>query len=220
MLPVIRLIIVSFMLVSGAVTAQADKLIQIIIDNSGTLQNHEQADFAIRGFLGLKATEFRRSEFRDATVHIVTTHDPRTIYEGPARGLSRAITPLILPEVKFQQEGCNQLDEAINRMSRNVASRSATEVEIYVFSSLIHTGAPCVDVDLDLPQAVPSTIDITSLMPQQTTVLHFLWAHRLQEQTWANAIQRSPIFQTMREQGIDYIIRGEAVTTQFVLENL
>jgi hypothetical protein len=203
-----------------AAHAQTDKLIQIIIDNSSALRNPEQGAAAYGGILVFKARELQGVAGRNAKVHIVTTHNPRTIYDGEARRLFGSLQSLVAPQIKHQPEGCNQLGEAIERVRAHIARHAAKEVEIYVISSLIPTGAPCKNLRIKLPQPVPPNVDYQSLLQPQTTLLQFFWADRQQENVWAKAIEASGMLERIRNQGVDYAIRGEDSTRQYIADRI
>lgn len=212
------LISVSLIVTTGH--AQAQKLVEIIVDNSATLRNPDQGVAAYGAIIFDLARQLSGSAGRDTIAHIVTTHNPRSIYDGDARKLSRSLTQLIVPEIQHQPKGCNQLGDAIERVRSHISRNTATEVEIYVISSLIPTGAPCKNLRVRLPQAIPANVNYQSLLQPKTTKLHFFWADRQQEAVWSQAIERSGMLERLQKQEVDYSIRGEQATRQFITDRL
>ena len=196
--------------------AQAQKVYQVIIDNSGALRNPDDALKFGAGFLNDLADKLTGSAGRNALAHVVTTHNPRTIYEGNAKGLRAALDQYGAEVIRPVKDGCNQLDEAIDRTRSFAARYNVTEVETYVFSSLIWTPSPCANYRIKLPQPVPQQIDVRSLLLPQTTVLKFFWVDRQQETVWADHIEGNGMLGRIREQEVDYAIRGELATRNFV----
>jgi len=203
-----------------AAHAQTDKLIQFIIDNSSALRNPQQGAAAYGGILLFKARELQGVAGRNAKVHIVTTHNPRTIYDGEARNLFPDLQRIVAPQIKHQPAGCNQLGEAIERVRAHIARHAVKEVEVYVISSLIPTGAPCKNLRIRLPQPIPSNVDYQSLVQPETTVLQFFWADRQQETVWGKAIEASGLLERIRNQNVDFAIRGEDSTRQYIADQI
>lgn len=199
-----------------SVPAHADKLIQIIFDNSGALQNADQGILFGATFLNDLATKLQGSAGRNSVVHVVVTNNPRTIFEGSGRDLKTALDTYGAQEIAHVPDGCNQLAEAIDRASLFASQQVVDEIETYVFSSLIPTGAPC-NTRIRLPQPVPANINLRDLVRPETTVLKFLWADRQQERVWADYIRKSDLLQRIRDQEVDFTISGERTTQNFVI---
>lgn len=219
-----RVLTLAFCLTLAAIgsdaTAESKKLIQIVIDNSGALQNSETGQRTQSAWLQLISREMQRGAGRNNLVHIVTTHNPRTVWEGRGSALLRSYKLLVEPEIKQVTDGCNELGAALKRVRQHVARNLADEIEIYVFSSLIPTGAPCDKIRIQLPQPVPATIDLRSLIQPELTRLSFLWAEENQEVVWADFIERSGMLNDLIDYGVAYSIKGEVATRQEIVDML
>lgn len=215
----LTLAICVFAITTGsAARAEANKLIQIVIDNSATLQNPEEAVKFQAAWMLLFAKELRGSAGRDAQVHIVTTQNPRTVWEGPAPTLQNSFGLLVQSEIQHVADGCNELGTALDRVKQHISRTPTDDVEIYVFSSLIPTGAPCKDARIVLPQPVPQTIDLRSLVRPELSRLEFMWAEEGQAAVWADYFERSGLVETMNAQGVAFSLRGETTTRQKIIE--
>lgn len=209
-----------FTVICTNATADSRKLVQIVIDNSGALQNSETGQKIQFAWLQLVARDMQRGAGQNDLVHIVTTHNPRTVWEGRGSTLLRSYKLLVEPEIEQVPDGCNELGAALTRVRQHIARSLADEIEIYVFSSLIPTGAPCDKVRIQLPQPVPATIDLRSLIQPELTRLSFLWVEENQEVVWADFVERSGLLNDLIDYGVAYSIKGEVATRQEIVDML
>ena len=79
------------------------------------------------------------------------------------------------------------------------------------FSSLIHSGSPCSDVEIQLPQAPPADLDL-SFLASQPIVVRGYWAHHLQQRQWRERLVEAG--------ATDVIIHDEVGTASLLKEGL
>lgn len=165
--------------------------IQIVIDNSAALQGVEIAEGLKRQLL-FHVTELRkRSEWKFARVHIVSTNNPRNLYVGSPVDLFRNGSP-VLSQIATVKNGCSDLLGAFDQVRLNLELEKPQTALVLVFSSLIHTGAPCDRVSITLPQPVPEKLDLAFLKSDGMR-LRFFFVHHLQMRPWADFIKKSEV---------------------------
>lgn len=183
-----------------------EKTIQVIVDNSGTVQNVEDAKRQERA-LFWHLTELRKkSKYEDVLINVVSTNNPRNLFVGTPRQLFKHGREL-LPKLEVVKNGCSDILGAFHTVKQNILLSRAKEAEVYVFSSLIHA-FPCENVVITLPQDVPAGLDISFLKEAKSKVT-FFWVHNLQVRKWLSFLQQSGLekFALLDEEGTKRILR-------------
>jgi len=163
--------------------------IQLVVDNSAALQGAEIAE-SLKRQMSFHVSELRkRSEFKTARVHIISINNPRNLWVGTPVELFRngAGVP---GQIAVVQNGCADVLGALDQLLLNVELERPERVDVYVFSSLIHTGSPCDKVTIELPQPVPKNLDLSKLAKENIRV-RFYFVHPLQVRPWAEAIRQA-----------------------------
>lgn len=171
-------LVAMFLVVSGANAATGRISVNLIIDNSATLLAVPGAQENLRKLLYHVTKLWDRRAYRDAVVSLVTLNDPRNLFVGSAKDLRRNIDS-VWPETGVVINGCSDHEAAFRQVETNVLSQNAERVEIYMLSSLIHSGQPCDEVIIDLPHPMPDGIDL-SFLDGRDAKLRIYWAHHLQ----------------------------------------
>ena len=193
------------LLSSSVLSASSTKTIQVIVDNSGTLQ-HVQEGLRSEHRLFYNLTELRKkSSYREALINVISLNNPRNIFEVTPNQLFRRGAELV-PRLNVIKDGCSDIVGAFERVKENVRLKGTTDVEVYVFSSLIHTGAPCDNAVIELPQEAPKDLDLSFL---KNAKVRFLWVHHLQKGPWLELLSRSGLlnFQLHDEEATKRVLR-------------
>jgi hypothetical protein len=170
-----------------AVGQEQGRSIQVIVDNSGALQNAGVAE-PLKKQLLFHVTELRKSrEFKTARVHVISTNNPRNLFVGTPVDFFRNGAGL-LSSIATVQNGCADLVGALEQAKLNVELDRPSEIDVYVFSSLIHTGSPCDKVTIELPQQAPKDLDFRWLTAENIRV-RFYFVHHLQVKSWLEALR-------------------------------
>jgi hypothetical protein len=184
---VVALVLLGF--VGGDGHAKPESIsIQFVVDNSGARQG--AADDPLKRLL-FHLSELRKSRhFQNATINIVSQNQPRNLWVGTPMELfrnGREVLGKIVPVVN----GCSDLVGALlDQVQLNLEMQKPSKAYVFVFSSLIHTGSPCNEVTIELPQAVPKNLDVTFLAKSEISV-RFLWVHSLQVKPWLEAVRKA-----------------------------
>jgi len=172
---------------SAVLGAPPAKTIQVVVDNSGTLQHAQEGAQNERQLLYHLAELRKKGAGRDALINVIALNNPRNIFEGTPSQLFKRGAELV-PKLNVLKDGCSDFQGAFERVRENVRLSQAREVEVYVFSSLIHTGAPCDNAVIQLPQAAPTELDLSFLKDAK---VRFLWVHHLQKGPWLELLGRA-----------------------------
>jgi len=180
--------------------------IQVITDNSGTLQNAEDAKKHEKA-LFWHLTELRKKrKYKDAIINVVSVNNPRNLFVGTPKQLYRHGQEL-LPKLQPIRNGCADIAGAFQAVRQNIELSDAKEARLYVFSSLIHA-FPCEDVVITLPQDVPANLDL-SFLKNTKSELFFFWVHNLQVGKWLPHLKQAGVknFQLQDEEGTKRVLR-------------
>ena len=171
-------------------TAQAsgvERSWQIVIDNSAALQGIAEAELFKRRLL-YQFSELRKDrDWRDVSTHIVTINNPRNVWVGTPRDLFKQ-GKLVLASIAGVKNGCADLIGALEQVKLNLELQKPKRVDVIVFSSLIHSGSPCDNVKISLPQEPPQGLELQFIAKHK---VRFLWVHHLQVRPWLKAIRKA-----------------------------
>ncbi len=160
--------------------------IHVLVDNSAALVGAEAEAFKRRMFLHL--TDLRKKRrFKHASIKIVSTNNPRNLMVGSPVDLFRNGASL-LSKIAVVEKGCADLVGALEQIKLNMELSPATETYAFIFWAGIHTGTPCDNVSIKLPQATPDDMDLSFLAKDSITV-RFFWTHNLQVRPWLDAVR-------------------------------
>ncbi|MEM7492320.1 MAG: hypothetical protein AAF296_03000 [Pseudomonadota bacterium] len=197
---------------SPALTQERPLLIEVIVDNAGTLLNADQSKNALIALLGNISDPYRqRRQYQNAIIHIVTTHNPRSVWRDTPRRLYQSI-PELVETLAPVTTGCGDLVEAFERVANNIKRTPAAETKIVVFASLFHTGYPCDGQVLKIPQPLPSDLKTEGLTPEGISEIRFYWADRRQQLTWRKGLEDNGLLARLNEAGAQFSIDGMDTT--------
>jgi len=172
-----------------ATRAEQNKyLIIVVLDNSAALQGVDLAE-GLKKQLLFQVTELRKkSELRQAAVRIVSVNNPRVLWSGTPMELFRNGGAL-LSRIGVVKNGCADILGALDHVRLIIELEQPVRVDLYVFSSLIHTGSPCDKVSITLPQPAPEQLDLSFLSNEKTRI-RFYFVHHLQLRPWHEMLKR------------------------------
>ena len=174
-----------------ALPAQAEKLVQVVIDHSGVLHDEHDPlgksgfnDF-LESFLADLARANRRDRNSTRVVLISAVEPPHIIWAGTAANFYRdgVREGTVADLVAAPPNGCNNLIDALSEVSANISLSTADETNVYVITSGVHSGPDCADLTqeayIELVEATdPAVIEnlehVASLV--DTFSVHFLTA--------------------------------------------
>jgi len=127
-----------------------DTLLQIIVDDTGGLQdtfdqsNQSTARDIAKKVILAKARERGRGDY----LAVVSQYHGSNVWVGDPRKIRNSSNSRSLQR-HFESEwgGCSDLHRIFDTISENAYLYPAEEYEIVIFSSLAHTGIPCTAVD-------------------------------------------------------------------------
>ena len=185
--------------------------IQVVIDNSAVLAQPEQA-LAQQKRLLFELTQLRkRHDSRHADIQIVSTNYPRNLWVGTPQRL-RMEGKTVLEQVAMVENGCSDLRGAFDQVRMNLRRQPAQEVRVFVFASLIDTGAPCGgETVIRLPQAPPAGLDL-AFLDERVSTLKFYWAHPLQVKPWFDLLEGQGLTQRANTDPFDLGVYDENET--------
>ena len=190
------------------IPAQADSKISIVVllDNSAALRNDLEAE-EFKKFLFFHLTELRkRHATKRARINIISINNPRNLWTGTATDLFRNGKE-VLKHIPIVKNGCSDLSGAFLQIGLNLQRRPVDRIRVYVFSSLIHTGAPCDGKKIELPQTAPDDLDL-SFLADRATSIRFYWVSHLQVKPW---------LAHMRGSGIGDVVIHDEIETRTIL---
>ena len=181
------LIILSLVFVLAPSTAQSEEGVsfQVLIDNSAAMQDQEEASQTIRLFMHQLAELRSKSSSRKAAISIISINNPRNLWHGTPRELYRNGKE-VLKKIATVENGCSDIAGALEQARMNLESLKASKAYILVFSSLIHTGSPCDDSVITLPQAAPE-LELSFIKEMD---VRFYWVHHLQRKPWMEMLKK------------------------------
>lgn len=191
--------------------------VQVIVDQSALLQKPAEASKFQKRLLHHLTELRKRRGTENAEIRIVSVNDPRNLWVGSPRDLfhGRALLPLL----DVVDNGCADLAGAFEQVRTNLRLRPGAEVRVYVFSSLIHTGAPCDRSEINLPQPPPAGLDLTFLA-ETARALKFYWVHPLQEEPWTDFLEKQGFLERQRRGQLAFALHDEASTAKYLNEGL
>lgn len=138
----------------SAQPAQADTLLQVVIDNSGIMHDEQDPQGKttfnrfLREFLNDLARAHRRERDDTRVVLISAVAPSRILWSGDASSFYRegVRSPEIEAILSDLPNGCNNLPEALAEVSANIRLDPASENALHVVTSGVHSGPDCVDL--------------------------------------------------------------------------
>ena len=175
-----------------ATPAQADKLIQIVIDDSGVLhdeqdpQNKKTLGQFVGKFLNGIARDHRRDR-GDTNVIVISAVAPAHIlWSGDAAAFYRdgIKSPPLQATISDPPNGCNNLPEALAEVAANLRTMPpANENILHIITSGVHSGPNCAGLTQEKYIKLVETLDPTFAHALKTTAgqfgtttVHFLTA--------------------------------------------
>lgn len=192
--------------------------IQVIVDQSAALQKPEEALRYEKLLLAHIAQLRKRRSTRDADIRLISVNNPRNLWVGTPRRLFLRGQE-VLPRLAVVENGCADLQGAFEQVRTNLQLQRAAQVWVYVFSSLIHTGAPCDQTDIYLPQQPPKGLDL-GFLGEAVSTLQFFWVHPLQEEPWTAFLQKQGILGRWRQGALEFGLHDEESTKTQLEEGL
>lgn len=166
--------------------------IQIVMDDSGVLQNPEDAQhYKMAMFAGIQRLARRRS-LAHAHIDLISTSYGRTVWSGTPLELKRypARAQELLDKSKSDASRCNNLPGAFAELKSNLEDmpgRGKEEVHVLIFSSLIHTPRPCDEMTrIALPQLPPAEGEFNEAFMSSLDLksVTFYWVSPFQKRPW------------------------------------
>ncbi len=158
-------------IISGLVAAalpfagQAQEVsIQVVTDKSAayTLMKSEAPTALKRVLVGYLVEKSKRN--RDMFLQFIDTTNGHTVFSRKSGDFVRdGAAKIAMDRTAFNPRGCNDLVAAFDQLKFNIKRSKAEELYIVVFSTLVHSGSPCVE-GFDPFAPVPVEIDPTSLL--------------------------------------------------------
>ncbi len=192
--------------------------IQVIIDNGVGLQEPGKFRPVMDGLLSALYGAGANRKFRDGRVEIITTASAdkygtaQTVWSGTVLELNRRYGE-IQESVSHIPAACTDLERAFNEAKRNIARSTADRIWVFSLSSLIHTGRPCQDVKISLPQPVPPKVNLGALVADDRVErLVFLYAEADQRNVWFDVLEGAGAPLRAREGNLDFTVLNTAET--------
>lgn len=203
----------TFILVSGSASAQQyDRLVQIVIDDTGSLQdsmdrNKRTARETVLNYLRAVSDDYGRNDL----VVVISQYSASNVWVGEPRDITRGRSNQGLQTFLTQKpSGCSDLPPVLRILSDNMEAYEYEELEIVFFSSLVHTGRPCDGVRLPSNLTLPENFltDLDKFTSQHNTASYsFYWVFDEQD---ANI--REALTDFRRKSSVDVTIKVEAET--------
>lgn len=186
-----RLFVFVLFLLATAFPALASERVSIhaIVDNSGALQDPEEALVQEKALFHRLTLLRKRPGFRKARITVVSLNDPRTLWTGTPKDLFKNGGTL-LPKLDPVSNGCADLVGAFQQVRDNLAMERADKAYVLVFSSLIWTNIPCQGETITLPQEPPQALDLRFLRDAKVA---FYWVNHVQKSAWVRFLRHSRI---------------------------
>lgn len=188
---------------------ETDRAIEIIIDDSGVLQHPEDARPYVMSILSQVKRLSRRRDGAYVQIDVISTSYGRTVWTGTPHDLRRnpARAQALVDNTEASGTRCNNLPGAFAELQSNLAAlerQGRKRIDVFVFSSLIHTPRPCSETtQIALPQLPPSEGDFNGALMGSSAVrsISFYWVSPHQKGVWEQHL--NPVFQWAATSGID-----------------
>lgn len=197
-------------LAAKAMAAEGPVSVNVVFDNTATLLNVADAQEVAKLLLHQLGKYRKRSETKHATISLVSLNDPRNLYVGTPKTMKRSAAS-VLQLLGVVVNGCHDMVGAMEQVRTNVQQQKAERVELYIVSSMIHTGAPCADATVALPHPAPENLDLKFLKDRKAKVRGY-WVHHLQMRTMLDAFTKAGLG--------DFRLYDEATSKSVLLEGL
>jgi hypothetical protein len=179
---------------SPHVAAAEDKVaIQVLMDDSGTLSSPAQAQEYKLLLFGFLQELRKRRDTQDARIDVISTSLGRSVWVGSPSDLRTARAESLVSAIEAKPDHCNNLPGAFAELDLNLRaleSQGYSDIRVVVFSSLIHTPAPCAaTTKITLPQP-PPPLDLTGILTGTDAVsaIAFQWVNPYQRRPWLDAL--------------------------------
>ena len=202
----------AWLLSSSVALASDTKLIQVILDDTGALQDsndpHEKgtAREAMTRYLQSVAPKYGK----DSKVIVISLYGIQNVWTGEAKDIKSSNRNTEL--VKFMRAkwgGCSDLTRVHKLLRDNLYLHPAKESVVVFFSSLIHTGQSCSAKNFKSKNKLPGQY-LPSLLKFQkefSAEVSFLWVY-----TDSQSEIRSELVQFLRDNVIPGTVKVEAET--------
>lgn len=210
-LAVILMCAVSF----ASTAAQAEtykRLVQIIVDDTGALQDevdpgsYSTARETFSNFVSGLSSRYGR----DTLVIVTSQYGARNVWSGEARMIRRSSQNQGLQNfIQQSWGGCSDLIRVFQLLEDNIYLYPAEEYEVIFFSSLIHTGDPCEQVNFSAEMELPAEF-LTKLKDfhgRFKPALGFYWVFDN-----GRSKIREQLVKFSRENSVDYVLKVESET--------
>ncbi|MCB9957149.1 MAG: hypothetical protein H6843_00895 [Rhodospirillaceae bacterium] len=190
---------------SGA-TEPATVLIEVIIDNGGTVTEEDAPDL-IRAFFANLADAPGRA-FRDARIDLITTARPYTVWSGTPEDLYAHGREVL--ELTALTDHCSDLGRAFGQAEQNLRVGRPTEAHLFVVSPLIDARYPCdAGPGITLPQPVPPDLPLARMVVQYSIrTLGIFGVHPSQEAVWTDYLDDAGVLGRGRSGQLDLVFLG------------
>ena len=192
----------------SAKEAFAQHLVQIVLDDTGALQDSEdpQGTATARESMLRYLSGLGDNYGRNTDVIIVSQFGAKNIWSGQAREIKRSSRNQGLQKfLTSNWGGCSDLIKVTEILEENIFLNQADSYEIVFFSSLLHTGCPGGELSLELPEEFFSRLN--HLHENTGTSFKFYWVF-----DDSRSKIRSQIVSFIRENNLPPQIRAEAET--------
>jgi len=198
---------------TGASEAESYKrLVQIIVDDTGALQDeldpgsYGTARDVFSSFLASLSSRYGR----ETLVIVTSQYGARNVWSGEARMIRRASQNAGLQNFISQPwGGCSDLVRVFRLLEDNIYLYPAQEYEVIFFSSLIHTGDPCQQVNFSAEMELPEEFltKLKDFHARYNPTLGFYWVFDN-----GRSKIREQLVQFSRKNGVNYILKVESET--------
>lgn len=197
---------------SMAEAQEYDRLVQVIVDDTGALQDEldpqssSNARKALQKYLSGLSSQYGRG----TQVIVASQYGARNVWSGDARMIQRSSQNIGLQ--RFLQEqwgGCSDLIRLFRLLEDNIYLYSAEEYEVVFFSSLIHTGDPCEGTNFSAEVKLPDEFlgKLKDFHARYEAKLGFYWVFDN-----GRSKIREQLVTFSRNNDIDYILKVESET--------
>jgi hypothetical protein len=205
-------LILSLSLISSAFAQDKyDKLVQIVVDDTGLMQDAQDRNEKTARETLLRLLKHVSQEYdRNDHVVVISQYSAGNVWAGQPRDITRARANAGLSQfLQSKWSGCSDLLPLFRILDDNTFLYPAYDHEVIFFSSLVHSGRPCSNNPPESPIGLPSQFltELGDFDARFNPTVSFYWVFDEE-----NAQIREALLDFVREKSLDYTVKVEAET--------
>lgn len=188
--------------------ARPDAVIEVIVDNGGTVLEPEaqaQINDLIGGLANMPGREMSR-----ARIDLILTSRPTTVWSGTRTDLIRQGYDVL--DLVTLGNGCSDLARALRQAEQNIRVSGAARAYVLIHAPLIVAPFPCDGgPPITLPQPVPADLRLGQMLKAHAIAAFKVFGvHPSQERIWSMYLEREGVLALARAGALDFAFLGYA----------